>query len=253
MGSGVPVEASTVAAASPPARQPDPARRPVDPSSASFATSPAGRCPVRSYLRSAGALSPASPTSRDAACSARCRRVTTSSASTERDMSRPAACSCPRSAPTPPGRLSSRRSRRVRDSRQQPPAAPDILAAGFIGNTALELADPSPAEDESSHDHSEVAWRLKHLKRSVLRRRPPRDLRRGRRSGKFDRAVADLFTGNRSPASGGEPAERLPVRRRGQPLTTGGVPEPAANSSRLDRRPVVLGDGVVGASRPDTR
>ena len=58
---------------------------------------------------------------------------------------------------------------RAIDPRQARKSGPDVLTAGFIGSTAIEPADAPPAEDEESHDHSEVAWRLKHLKRSVLK------------------------------------------------------------------------------------
>ena len=47
----------------------------------------------------------------------------------------------------------------------------DILAAGFVG-TAGVSPDPERATDESDvddHDHSEVAWRLRHIPRNVLK------------------------------------------------------------------------------------
>ncbi len=48
------------------------------------------------------------------------------------------------------------------------PAAPDeqlVIAAGFGGST-IASAPPAPADD---HDHTPRLWRLRHLKRSVLR------------------------------------------------------------------------------------
>jgi hypothetical protein len=86
------------------------------------------------------------------------------------------------------------------DPRQAAKPAPDILAAGFVGNTALEPAEAQPAEDEASHDHSEVAWRLKHLKRSVLKEATDSAIfEEGGDPDEFDRAVADLFTRQDGP------------------------------------------------------
>jgi hypothetical protein len=51
-------------------------------------------------------------------------------------------------------------------------AAPEILAAGFgAGSLVRPPAVDDPAVDarpDSDHDHSELAWRLRHLRRSVL-------------------------------------------------------------------------------------
>ena len=54
-------------------------------------------------------------------------------------------------------------------------AEPDVLAAGFVG--AVQGGVPEPTEattggkvgDATGHDHSELAWRLRHARRSVLR------------------------------------------------------------------------------------
>jgi Carboxypeptidase regulatory-like domain len=49
----------------------------------------------------------------------------------------------------------------------------DVLAAGFIGagEAGVQAAGPPPSgvADDGDHDHGEVAWRLRHLKRTVLR------------------------------------------------------------------------------------
>ena len=48
-------------------------------------------------------------------------------------------------------------STRAVDPRVAHQSAPEVLAAGIVGNAAFEPAVPAPAEDESEHDHSEVA------------------------------------------------------------------------------------------------
>jgi hypothetical protein len=49
----------------------------------------------------------------------------------------------------------------------------DILAAGFVGTAGVSSDSGSPAEShtvkDEDHDHSEVAWRLRHLPRNVLK------------------------------------------------------------------------------------
>jgi len=51
-------------------------------------------------------------------------------------------------------------------------AAPDVLAAGFPGVTTARPASGDPEDVDSStgdHPHTPLAWRLRHVKRSVLR------------------------------------------------------------------------------------
>src|SRR5262245_55968530 len=43
--------------------------------------------------------------------------------------------------------------------------APSVIAAGV----GLPSEEPPPAEPEERHEHDEMAWRLRHLKRSVLK------------------------------------------------------------------------------------
>jgi outer membrane receptor protein involved in Fe transport len=43
---------------------------------------------------------------------------------------------------------------------------PEIMAAGFLPAGTSGVSDPAEPED---HDHSETAWRLRHVRRSVLR------------------------------------------------------------------------------------
>lgn len=52
--------------------------------------------------------------------------------------------------------------------------SPDVLAAGFFGAagaSALQPGEAQPVEpvDDTDHDHGEVAWRIRHLKRSILK------------------------------------------------------------------------------------
>jgi len=61
--------------------------------------------------------------------------------------------------------------------RLERPLIGQVLAAGFVGTAGLpamtsdELADDPPLVDDedADHDHSEAAWRLRHLPRSVLK------------------------------------------------------------------------------------
>lgn len=79
--------------------------------------------------------------------------------------------------------------------------SPEILAAGFVGQTSLRPEAPAADEPEATHDHSEVAWRLKHLKRTVLRDADaPVIFDENGDPEEFDRAVADLFARQSGPA-----------------------------------------------------
>ena len=51
-----------------------------------------------------------------------------------------------------------------------PVAARPIMAAGFElpGSTLTDQPD-STADDSSDHPHTETAWRLRHIKRSILK------------------------------------------------------------------------------------
>jgi len=51
-------------------------------------------------------------------------------------------------------------------SRTDGEASPRVLAAGIAGGEEVTTAPEATGED---HDHDEVAWRLRHLKRSVLK------------------------------------------------------------------------------------
>ncbi len=90
------------------------------------------------------------------------------------------------------------------------------------------LPTPSPAEDESSHDHSEVAWRLKHLKRSVLKEATDHAIfDEDGDPDEFDRAVADLFTRQTGPAQvAASLLSNFPFAGQVNLLTTGAFDSP---------------------------
>ena len=78
--------------------------------------------------------------------------------------------------------------------------APEVMAAGFVGGDASLGPAVAPARDEE-HDHGEVAWRLRHLKRSVLKDTAGRvRLEDYDSTDEFDDAVAALFERSNGPA-----------------------------------------------------
>ena len=223
---------------------PDHGRRRADPSSASFATSPAVRCRRHRVGRR-----PAHRHQRDRrAGPLRVQRAAGRRLSRSRSSHRLRLDQQPARA----GRTWRQHHLVVRaqaavDARGRPAsgaqARPTILAAGFVGNTAIEPARAVAGRRRGSHDHSEVAWRLKHLKRSVLKEATDQaDLRRGRRSGGVrPRRRRPVHAADRPGASGGQPAEQLPAGRPGQP----------ADDRRL-RQPAAAGVGrIAGARRRD--
>jgi hypothetical protein len=78
-----------------------------------------------------------------------------------------------------------------REQRQEP----QVLAAG-VGTTGTQ---PSPAEVEP-HDHGEVAWRLRHMKRSVLKDVDPGLMEFGRDDSLFGDSLAGLGRAVGAPA-----------------------------------------------------
>ncbi len=141
------------------------------------------------------------------------------------------------------------------DLRRTRQASPDILAAGFIGNTALEPAEPSPAEDESTHDHSEVAWRLKHLKRSVLKEATDHAIfDEDGDPEEFDRAVADLFTRQTGPVQvAASLLSNFPFAGQVNLLTTGAFdsPQQLVSAGSLARGVAMVSLGASAGSRGD--
>ncbi|MBK5298567.1 MAG: carboxypeptidase regulatory-like domain-containing protein, partial [Vicinamibacteria bacterium] len=144
---------------------------------------------------------------------------------------------------------------RAVDPRQARKASPDILAAGVIGNTAFEPADPAPAEDENSHDHSEVAWRLKHLKRSVLKEATDGVIfEEDDDPEEFDRAVADLFTRQTGPAQvAASLLSSFPLAGQVNLLTTGAFdsPQQLVSAGSLARGVAMVSLGASAGSSGD--
>lgn len=133
--------------------------------------------------------------------------------------------------------------------------SPEVLAAGFVGTTALEPASPAPAESDTDHDHSEVAWRLKHLKRSVLKEATDQVIfEEGSDPEAFDRAVADLFTRNRGPAQvAASLLSQFPLAGQVNLLTTGAFdsPEQLVSAGSLARGVAMVSLGASAGSRGD--
>ena len=145
---------------------------------------------------------------------------------------------------------------RAIDPRQARKSGPDVLTAGFIGSTAIEPADAPPAEDEESHDHSEVAWRLKHLKRSVLKDATDRVTfdEDGGDPDEFDRAVADLFTRQTGPAQvAASLLSNFPLAGQVNLLTTGAFdsPQQLVSAGSLARGVAMVSLGASAGSRGD--
>jgi hypothetical protein len=111
------------------------------------------------------------------------------------------------------------------------------------------------AEDESSHDHSEVAWRLKHLKRSVLKEATDHAIfDEDGDPEEFDRAVADLFT--RQTGSVEVAASLLsnfPFAGQVNLLTTGAFdsPQQLVSAGSLARGVAMVSLGASAGSRGD--
>lgn len=134
--------------------------------------------------------------------------------------------------------------------------SPEILAAGFVGNAAIEPASPPPSgDDESTHDHGEVAWRLKHLKRSVLKESTDQVIFDDDGDpAEFDRAVADLFARQRGPAEiAASLLSNFPLAGQVNLLTTGAFdsPQQLVSAGSLARGVAMVSLGSSAGSRGD--
>jgi TonB dependent receptor-like, beta-barrel/Carboxypeptidase regulatory-like domain len=75
---------------------------------------------------------------------------------------------------------------------EESPRTPNgVLAAGMIVGDGTALQPPTPSATEDDHDHGETAWRLRHLKRSVLK--DSTDVIIGDDDSEFDDEVAATF------------------------------------------------------------
>jgi hypothetical protein len=77
-------------------------------------------------------------------------------------------------------------------------AAPEVLAAG-VGATGVDT-EPAVEGTAGTHDHSEVAWRLRHLKRSVLKDVAPGVLDAADNSSFVDGSIATVTRAVGTPA-----------------------------------------------------
>lgn len=75
-----------------------------------------------------------------------------------------------------------------------------VYAAGFVGDEAT-LRPTVPASTSGDDDHGEVAWRIRHLKRSVLQEATEQAVEGDDDGDGFDQAAADTFT-HRQDAGG---------------------------------------------------
>ena len=140
------------------------------------------------------------------------------------------------------------------DLRQARDASAQVLTAGFVGS-ALQPVEPSPAEDEATHDHSEVAWRLKHLKRHVLKQATSQvTFEEGDDPAEFDRAVADMFARQTGPAQvAAALLSQFPLAGQVNLLTTGAFdrPEQLVSPGSLARGVAMVSLGSSAGSRGD--
>jgi hypothetical protein len=109
-------------------------------------------------------------------------------------------------------------------------SAPEVLAAGFVGADAAGQPAAAPAGGDSGddHDHGEVAWRIRHLKRSVLK-----DAGQAVSSDdydstdEFDQAVAAIFERLDGPAGvSASLVSDFPLAGQVNLLTTGAFDSP---------------------------
>jgi hypothetical protein len=83
--------------------------------------------------------------------------------------------------------------------RAQADAPPAVLAAG-VGATGVAEEDAAHEGTGGTHDHGEVAWRLRHLKRSVLKAVAPGVLDVGDETSFFDGSIATVTRAVGTPA-----------------------------------------------------
>jgi hypothetical protein len=71
-----------------------------------------------------------------------------------------------------------------------------LYTAGFVGDEPVMRPAPTPASG-GDDDHGEVAWRVRHLKRSVLQDATEQVIAGEQSNGDFDQAAADAFARHR--------------------------------------------------------
>lgn len=146
---------------------------------------------------------------------------------------------------------------RAMDPKDARRASPQIVAAGFVGDTSIAAAAPEAAreDDEETHDHSEVAWRLKHVKRSVLKEATGQVVfDDGDDPEEFDRAVAELFRRQSGPAQiAASLLSHFPLAGQVNLLTTGAFdsPQQLVSPGSLARGVAMVSLGSSAGSRGD--
>jgi hypothetical protein len=147
---------------------------------------------------------------------------------------------------------------RALDPKDARRASPQIVAAGFVGDTTIAAAAPEAAreeDDDEAHDHSEVAWRLKHLKRSVLKDSTGQVVfGDGDDPEEFDRAVAELFRRQSGPAQiAASLLSHFPLAGQVNLLTTGAFdsPQQLVSPGSLARGVAMVSLGSSAGTRGD--
>jgi hypothetical protein len=147
---------------------------------------------------------------------------------------------------------------RALDPKDARRASPQIVAAGFVGDTTIGAAAPEAAreeDDDETHDHSEVAWRLKHLKRSVLKDSTGQVVfGDGDDPEEFDRAVAELFRRQSGPAQiAASLLSHFPLAGQVNLLTTGAFdsPQQLVSPGSLARGVAMVSLGSSAGTRGD--
>lgn len=141
----------------------------------------------------------------------------------------------------------------ARDVRKTPP----VLAAGLVGadDTALTPPAPPPTQAEETDDRGEVAWRLKHLRRSVLKDVADRAIFDDQDDpGDFDRAVAQMFARQSGPARiAASLLSDFPLAGQVNLLTTGAFdsPEQLVSAGSLARGVAMVSLGASAGSAGD--
>jgi hypothetical protein len=113
------------------------------------------------------------------------------------------------------------------------PRQPAVMTAGFVGSgsATLQPPDATPVDPDApgDHDHGEVAWRIRHLKRSVLKDATDQAALDGN-DDDFDEVVAEHFTRRGSVADPARLAAALfsefPLAGQVNLLTTGSFDSP---------------------------
>ncbi|HEX7088045.1 MAG TPA: TonB-dependent receptor [Vicinamibacterales bacterium] len=133
-----------------------------------------------------------------------------------------------------------------------------VLTASIVPTPSVSAAEPEPAgaDDETSHDHGEVAWRLKHLKRHILKDATTRIVfEEGTDPQAFDEAVARMFATRRSG-----PAQvvaslfsEFPLAGQVNLLTTGAFdsPEQLVSAGSLARGVAMVSLGAAAGRSGD--